>query len=150
MRRLAVGLVIVGLVAASPTLACSIVIPAGYQGSAKQRQDVQADLDRATVIIDGEVVRAWTPDKPALVRVEHVLKGYPPEFVEVGGPGAGADCSLNLESLGEHRRMILMNGPAPYDLFRDESEARLEDRILHSDRRKVWPYVSGTESSPKS
>ncbi|HOB13289.1 MAG TPA: hypothetical protein PK680_08930 [Novosphingobium sp.] len=143
-RRLAISLTVAGLVAASPVNACQIVMPEGYWGSAQHRRDVREDIERASVIIDGEVVRAWTPDKPALVRVEHVLKGYPPDFIEVGGPYAGSDCSLNLENVGERRRMILSNGPHPYDLFRDGSAAQFEDRILRSDRRKVWPYFPGT------
>ena len=42
--------------------------------------------------------------------------------------------------------MILTGGPERYDLFRDQSEAHLEDRILESDRRKVWPYIPGSQT----
>ncbi len=142
-RRLAVILTTAGLVAASPAQACSVVFPKDYVGSAKQWRDVRESIEKSTAIVDGEVVRAWTPDRPALVRVEHVFKGYPSEFIEVGGPGAGADCSINLERTGERLRMILFGGPSPYNLFMLENP-RMVDRILHSDRRKVWPYFPGT------
>jgi hypothetical protein len=39
--------------------------------------------------------------------------------------------------------MILNGGPEVFDLFYDQSEARLEDHFLKSDRRKVWPYFPG-------
>ena len=146
-RLLASPLFFLGLAVARPALSCEIIFPEDYAGSAKERKDVRESIERATVIIDGEVVRPWTMDRPALVRVEHVLKGYPAEYIEVGGPSAGADCSLALDTGGERRRMILSNGPNPYDLFADGSEARLEDRILHSDRRKVWPYRTGSETT---
>ena len=140
-------LVFVVLVAARPALSCSIVYPEGYVGSAEERRDVRKTIEQATVIVDGEVVRPWTEDRPALVRVVHVFKGTPDEFIQVGGPGAGGDCSLALDQEGERRRMILTGGPDRYDLFQDGSEARLEDRILHSDRRKVWPYRRGNATS---
>ncbi len=71
------------------------------------------------------------------------------EYIEIGGEGAGADCSVALERLGERSRMILSGGPVLYDLFYDQSEARLEDRILKSDRRKVWPYFQGQSDGKK-
>ncbi|HQV02495.1 MULTISPECIES: hypothetical protein [unclassified Novosphingobium] len=150
MRPFATVMGLATLLAASPAVACSIILPADYEGSSQQRRDVRDSIERATIIIDGEVVRPWTPERPALVRVEHVLKGYPPELVEVGGPGAGADCSIPLAHIGERSRMILSNGPSPYDLFRDQSEARHEDRVLHSDRREVWPYFPGIQAAPSN
>ena len=134
---------ILALGAPSTAIACSIVFPADYEGSAKQRRNVKSAIEQATAIVDGEVTRPWSRDKPALVRVHHVLKGSASGYIEVGGEGAGADCSIALERVGERSRMILRGGPAIYDLFHDQSEARLEDLILKSDRRKIWPFYPG-------
>ena len=128
---------------ASQAIACSVVLPKDYEGSARQRREVREAITQSPAIVDGEVIRPWFGGKPALVRIHHVLKGKVAELIEVGGPGAGGDCSLALEWIGERRRMILSGGPNLYDLFRDGSEARLEDRILKSDRRKIWPYSPG-------
>jgi hypothetical protein len=128
--------------------ACSIVPPPNYEGSDKQWRDVRSAVENASAIIDGEVIRTWSPQHSAVVRVHHVLKGKVTEYIEVGGKGAGADCSIALERMGERSRMILSNGPAPYDLFRDQTEARLEDRFLKSDRRKIWPYYAGQPAEP--
>ncbi len=108
-----------------------------------QRRNVKLSIEKATAIVDGEVIRTWTRETPALVRVHHVLKGDVKEIIQVGGEGAGADCSIALERLGERSRMILNGGPERYDLFYDQSEARLEDHFLKSDRRKIWPYYPG-------
>ena len=145
-RSLATSVILTALFAASPAFACSVVLPDDYDGSAQQRRDVRAAIERATVIVDGEVVRASTPNAPALVRVYHVLKGSPGEFIEVLG-GGGGDCSISLDRGGERLRLILVGGPKYYELYRDQSKARLEDRVLHSDRRKVWPYRRGTATS---
>lgn len=120
-----------------------MILPDDYQGSSLQRRNVRMAIQKASTIVDGEVVRPWTRETPALVRVHHVLKGDVREIIQVGGEGAGANCSIALERLGERSRLILNGGPAVYDLFYDQSEARLEDRFLRSDRRKVWPYFPG-------
>ena len=44
--------------------------------------------------------------------------------------------------------MILTGGPDIYDLEIDGSNARAEDRLLGSDRRRDWPYVRGTVVRP--
>jgi hypothetical protein len=119
------------------------VLPDDYEGSRAQWLDAKRAVEGATIIVDGEVISAWSPIHPATVRVHHVLKGNAPPIIKVGGAGAGADCSLALDRVGERRRMILSGGPVVYDLFRDGSAARLEDRFLKSDRRKVWPYFAG-------
>lgn len=141
------SLLLAGLVASYPAAACSIIVPEGYEGSREQRQNVRKVIEQASLIVDGEVVRRWTPTQPALVRVHHILKGAAGEFVEVGGRGAGGDCSIALDREGQRSRMILTGGPERYDLYRDQSEARLEDRILKSDRRKIWPYTSGDSAT---
>ena len=145
-RLLATSVILTALFAASPAFACSVVVPEDYEGSIQQRHDVKAAIGRATVIVDGEVVRAATPNAPALVRVYHVLKGSPGEFIEVLW-GDGGDCLISLDRGGERLRLILVGGPKYYELYRDQSASRIEDRILHSDRRKVWPYRSGSETT---
>lgn len=130
----------------APVFACSVVLPPDYEGSAMQRRSVKLRIEKATAIVDGEVIRTWTRETPALVRVHHVLKGDVKEVIQVGGEGAGADCSIALQNLGQRSRMILSGGPERYDLFYDYSEARLEDHFLKSDRRNVWPYYPGRTS----
>jgi len=88
--------------------------------------------------VDGEVIQPWTTKSPALVRVHHVLRGIASEVIQVGGEGAGADCSIALERVGERSRMILNGGPEVFDLFYDQSEARLEDHTT----RDVMLYAS--------
>ncbi|MCW2365531.1 hypothetical protein M2341_000978 [Sphingobium sp. B7D2B] len=127
----------------APASACSIVLPRDYEGSARQRRDVKLAIQKASAIIDGEVIRPWTREAPALVRVHRLLKGTAGDTIQVGGEAAGGDCSIALERTGERSRMILNGGPAIYNLFYDQSQARLEDHFLKSDRRKVWPYYAG-------
>jgi hypothetical protein len=127
----------------APAAACSIVLPRDYEGSSQERRDVLQSIQNASAIVDGEVIQPWTTKSPALVRVHHVLRGIASEVIQVGGEGAGADCSIALERVGERSRMILNGGPEVFDLFYDQSEARLEDHFLKSDRRKVWPYFPG-------
>jgi hypothetical protein len=134
------------LTMAGPALSCSVAQPKGYAGSAQQRRDVRIAIEQSAAVIDGEVVRPWTREKPALIEVYQLLKGWTGNFIEVGGPSAGSDCSIALKQEGARLRMILSGGPNPYDLYRDDSQARLEDKILKSDRRKTWPRAAS--SSP--
>jgi hypothetical protein len=136
------------LAIASPALSCSVVFPKGYAGSAQERRDVRKMIEQSVLIVDGEVVRPWTREEPALVEVDPVLKGWSGNFIEVGGPSAGSDCTIALERNGERLRMILSSGPNPYDLYSDSSNPRLVDRMLKSDRRKLWPYVAGENPQP--
>lgn len=142
MRSLAAIMVIAASLAARPVVACTIIRPNGYEGSAKQRYDVREAIERATVIIDGEVIRPSIQGRPALVRVAHVLKGSPAGVIEVGG--SDNSCSIELENSGERLRLILTRVSGRFLLLRDQSEARIEDKMLKSDRRKVWPYFPGT------
>ncbi|QNP44567.1 hypothetical protein H9L15_15860 (plasmid) [Sphingomonas daechungensis] len=95
----------------APAFACSIVLPPDYEGSSAQRRNIKLEIEKASAIVDGEVIRPWTHETPALVRVHHVLKGDVEEIIEVGGEGAGGDCSIALERVGERSRMILNGGP---------------------------------------
>ena len=145
-KLLAIHVGLAAVFAASPVLACSVIVPPDYEGSARQRHAVRDAIDQATLIIDGEVARPWTPGSSTLVRVYHVLKGSAGEYVEILGDGGGGDCSITHTRGGERLRLILVGGPKYYELYGDQSEARLEDQILHSDRRKVWPYRTGSET----
>jgi hypothetical protein len=136
------------LTMASPALACTAVLPKGYAGSAQERRDVRKMIEQSVLVVDGEVVRPWTKEEPAVVEVDQVLRGWSGNFIEVGGPSAGSDCTIALKRNGERLRLILSNGPNPYDLYRDTSNPRLVDRMLKSDRRKLWPYVAGDNPQP--
>jgi hypothetical protein len=136
-------MVCVGFAAANPALGCSVVRPVDYAGSVQERRDVRNSINRATLIVDGEVIRPWSEGVPAIVRVAHILKGSAPERIEVGSPEAGLDCTIALTRTGERSRMILVGGPHVFSLLR-ENNPRLEDHYLRSDRRKVWPYFRGT------
>ena len=57
--------------ASAPALACSMVLPRNYEGSSLQRRDVKLAIEKASAIVDGEVIRPWTRETPALVRVHH-------------------------------------------------------------------------------
>jgi hypothetical protein len=102
-------------------------------------------VDGSTAIIDGEVVQPFIEGKQnAIVRAVRVLKGPDAELFEVGERDS---CSLRLDRPGERRRMLLVGGSKVYDLWNDGSNARYEDRLLTSDRSKLWPYVAGDEPS---
>ena len=140
-------LVCIGAVFAQPALACSVVLPQGYEGSAKQVRNVRETIARSAAVIDGEVIRQFVPGRQnALVRVHRVLKGSVRGEVEVGEESS---CDIPLDQLGERSRMILYGGPMVFRVVRDQSEARIEDRLLKSDRRKVWPYFAGQPASTK-
>ncbi|HEY0114999.1 MAG TPA: hypothetical protein VGB54_04700 [Allosphingosinicella sp.] len=149
MNQLVCGWLIgaAALVAAWPAQACSVVIGAGYEGSAQQVRDVRRAIDEASVVLDGEVVRPFVRGQHnALVRVERVLRGTAAATIEVGESDS---CSIALEQAGERMRMILSAGPEVYLLYRDQSAARIEDRILRSDRRREWPYWPGQAQPAK-
>lgn len=122
--------------------ACSVVVTR-EPSPAEKRRDARRALERATAIVDGEVVRPFSKDRPALVRAYRVLKGPRQDYFEVGERHS---CDRRLDGKGERLRMILVGGPRLYFLPGDYSRARYEDRLLNSDRRKVWPYRPGLPS----
>lgn len=81
-------------------------------------------------------------ERPAVVRVERVLKGPQVASLRVG---ERTSCDLALTREGEHLRLILVGGPDVYFTNLDYSNALYEDRLLNSDRRKVWPHRRGFE-----
>lgn len=129
---------------ASPALGCAVVIPRwwGPREFLKMARDA---VKSTTVIIDGEVIRPYIEgEQNALVRAERVLKGPQQTEFEVGERDS---CSIALTQVGERRRMLLVAGPDVYDLQYDGSNARYEDQILKSDRRKVWPFRAGAQAA---
>jgi hypothetical protein len=125
--------------------ACTVVIPREW-GAPEFRKMAKDAVNNSTVIIDGEVVQPFIEGKQdAVVRAVRILKGPEQTLFEVG---ARDSCSLRLDRPGERRRMLLVGGPTVYDLWNDGSNARYEDHVLRSDRRKVWPFVAGHEPSP--
>ena len=103
-------------------------------------------IERAAAIIDGEVIRPFVEGgPPALVRAHRVLKGPQQADFPIGWSGS---CGIALTDRGERARMILTGGPDLYYLEIDQSNARLEDALLRSDRRRDWPFVQGTAPAP--
>ena len=121
--------------------ACAVVVTREPTPSEKRRAAEEL-IERATAVVDGEVVRPWSASAPALVRVERVLKGEDRQFVLVGERDS---CDVALTRSGERMRLILEGGPDLFYLPVDYSNATAEDRLLGSDRRREWPYYRGTE-----
>jgi len=98
------------------------------------RQSAQAGVSRAAAIIDGEVIRPFTPGRQnASVLSYCVLKGPRQNIIKVGEQYS---CSIALSKRGERSRMLLIGGPEVYYLHIDQSCAAYEDRLLNSDREK--------------
>jgi hypothetical protein len=133
---------------AVPSHACSVIASAD-RDPYEYRKLARSEIKRATAIIDGEVVRPFIRGRQiALVRAERVLKGPQQSWFEVGEATPGDSCAYVLEREGERLRLILFGGPAVYHTDVDQSLARYEDRILKSDRRKVWRYRPGSAAGP--
>lgn len=127
-------------------MACSVVIPSSW-GPAEFRKVARDAVQSATAIIDGEVIRPAIPGRQnALVRAARVFKGPNQTEFEVGERDS---CSILLDQTGERRRMLLVGGPDVYELQNDGANARYEDRLLRSDRRRVWPYRAGAPAEPR-
>ena len=114
--------------------ACSVFV--SREPSPRESQnDARRLIREATAVVDGEVVRA-SNGRPALVYAYRVLKGPQKQWFEVG---ERTTCDVALTQVGERLRLILVGGPDTYFLPVDYSNARAEDRVLKSDRRKEWP-----------
>lgn len=140
-RAVCVGLGVAFGLGPLPAYACSVVVTR-EPSPREQRRAAEALIERATAIVDGEVVRPWSTAAPALVRVERVLKGEDRQFVLVGERDS---CDLALTRLGMRMRLVLEGGPDLFYLPVDYSNAAAEDRLLGSDRRRDWPYHWGTQ-----
>ena len=136
-----VALTASALLSAAPAFACSVVLPKKYDRQDEWR-DAKAKVRRATLIIDGEVVRLPDADHGALVRVQRVFKGPHVAQIEVGARG---DCDSDFTRVGERTRMLLDGGPDVYFMRVTQGRADFVDRLLGSDRSKDWPYAPGRE-----
>lgn len=120
--------------------ACSVVVTQEPTRS-ERRREARDLIERATAIVDGEVIRPLTNSEPALVRVTRVLKGEDRELVLVGERDS---CDIALTQVGERLRLVLVGGPDVFFLPVDYSNAVYEDRLLRSDRRRDWPFHQGS------
>jgi hypothetical protein len=128
-----------------PAAACSLFV--GREPlPAEKRRDARLRIERAAAIVDGEVVRPFRRGgEPALVRAHRILKGPRREYFAVGERDS---CDTALTEVGLRMRMFLDGGPDLYYLGIDVTDDRYEDRLLHSDRRKVWPFRPGFVAPP--
>lgn len=141
----ALALLLVSALAPEPAAACSIWVERELSPGEKRR-DAGQRIERSTAIIDGEVVRPFRRGgAPALVRAHRILKGPKQEFFAVG---ERSSCDRALEEVGARFRMIFNGGPDIYYVGLDVTDDRHEDRLLGSDRRKVWLFRQGTAAPP--
>jgi len=128
-------------VAAEPAAACSVLAGREPSPAAKMRA-ARLRIESATAIVDGEVLRPFRRGgEPALVRAHRILKGPRREYFAVGERHS---CDYALTEVGQRLRMVLDGGPDIYYLGLDTTDDRDEDRLLGSDRGKVWPFRRGT------
>lgn len=146
-RRLALrGLILLGMAlppaalpAFSAAQACQLATyPPPTPG--QKRRSALAGVKYATAIIDGEVVRAGTEDRPALVRAARIFKGPRQALFEI--EVKNGSCDFELTRKGSRMRMVLSGGPERWFLS-VQSDPRSVDRVLRSDRRRAWPYREG-------
>jgi hypothetical protein len=144
-RILSLAIISAANLVAQQAQACVVVAPRDW-GPAQMRQSAHDALTGATAIIDGEVIRPFIRGKQnALVLSYRVFKGARQNMIEVGEDNS---CDVALERAGERSRMVLVGGPDVYYLRNDGSNARYEDRLLKSDRRRAWPFVEGAMVRP--
>jgi hypothetical protein len=141
----ALALLLLLALAPEPASACSVFV--GREPSpAEKRRDARLRIESAAAIVDGEVVRPFRRGgEPALVRAHRVLKGPRQDYFPVGERHS---CDYALMEVGQRQRMVLEGGPDLYYLGLDMTDARYEDRLLGSDRRKDWPFRKGTGLPP--
>lgn len=133
---------LVGAVAAvgvgAEASACSIVVthePTPYEKMRRARETIA----EAAAVIDGEVIAPYrSEEEPAVVRAEHVLKGPAKVEFKVAAP---TSCHEAFTEVGLRARMVLYGGPDVYTAPDTQTEARYEDKVLKSDRRRVWPWT---------
>jgi len=140
LRYLLGAVALVDCLISAPANACSIVVDPN-QTYADRLKNVRQEIDRATAIIDGEVVRAGSSGSIALLYAHRVLKGPNQHWFYVLS-GTGGDCRREFSQVGERARLFLYQDRD--GLTADSGmDPSLEDRILRSDRRKLYPYFSG-------
>lgn len=137
--RLLSGIISAAVLAACPVAAsaCDFVYPA----SAEERAaDARRTIERSSVIIDAEVIRAPTPDRPALVRAVRSFKGPQQDVFEIAP--RRTSCDLEMGGVGSRQRLFLTGGPDLWFARDTASDPVHEDRLLGSDRNHDWPFVS--------
>lgn len=135
---------IVGAAIVGQAQACAVVMPADRSYATKMREARQR-VEAAVAIVDGEVVVPYGGEgRPAVIRAERVLRGTALAEYKVG---AETSCDIEFLDVGERFRVLLYGGPEVFITGVDQSEALYEDRVLKSDRRKVWPYRPGTPAA---
>lgn len=139
---LALGLLVGAPVSAS---ACMIVVSEEDDTTAYGRAEAREAVDRASAIIDGEVIRPFVRGKQnALVRAHRTLKGLQQDVFEID---VRTSCDVALINQGARQRMVLRGGPALYYLP-ISGYPDYVDEILGSDRNEDWPYRSGEAPAP--
>lgn len=125
------------MLAAAPAAAEACSVVSTHRPSAAERMgEARRAVGQATAILDGEVIRALADGQPALVRATNVLKGPAQDLYAIGERDS---CDVALTQVGQRLRLILVGGPDLYYLPADSSNARFEDRLLGSDRRRASP-----------
>jgi hypothetical protein len=139
---LALGLLIVMPIQAS---ACSVVVSEEDNTPEHWRAEARDAVNRASAIIDGEVIRPFVRGKQnALVRAYRTFKGPKQDVFEIG---ERTSCDSAPRDQGQRQRMLLQGGPALYYLT-ISATSDYEDEILGSDRTKDWPYRPGQSPAP--
>ena len=131
------------LLVASPASACTISFnePADKSPKAERAAAVR-NIAEASVIVDGVVLRSQ--GRTARIYARRVLKGPVQKIYEV----EYSMCGRYLH-YGERERFFLYGGPRAYTVGMDNPtgwpRARVYDRLLKSDRRRLWPrrYANG-------
>ncbi len=140
MRRFALLLPLLAMLAPNAASACSMYVPRPPT-AAEERAAARQLVDGAAAIIDGEVIRTFVPGRAAaLVRVHRLFKGPQRAEFEVG---VLTSCDVPLMRLGERARMILTGGPDIWFIRMGTTSESAVDRLLGSDRRRDWPWVQG-------
>lgn len=141
--RAAAAMLALSPLAPAAARACAVVVLREPSIAEKQRT-ARESIERATAIVDGEVVRPFVRGlQPAVVRAFRILKGPQQAFFEVGERHS---CDRAFVQVGERARLILVGGPDLYFAPDTGAEHRYVDRLLRSDRRRDWPYRAGTDS----
>ncbi|MEA3040334.1 MAG: hypothetical protein QOE79_2847 [Sphingomonadales bacterium] len=141
IRPLIVLALLCAMEAALPAAARACAVLTSREPSIpEKRRQARLLLSQASAVVDGEIVRPLQRHQPALVRAYRVLRGPGQAFFAVG---QRTSCDNALTRQGERLRLILVGGPDVYFLPVDYANAEYEDRLLHSDRRKTWPFRPG-------
>ncbi len=137
-KRLILAAAFAAATVPSMASACAVVVD-HEPDSAERKAEAKRILSFATLIVDGEVVEPGTDTTPARIKVARVLRGPAVDYVKVG---PGDSCDMIFRVKGERFRFVLQGGPDTYTTWVDNSYAPEIDRMLGSDRRKVWPYYN--------